>query len=129
MEMLLLQDLASGAQLVPVKAVAVLRMEIGRQHFKHEFAVADINCSAILGSDFQGMYGSMLCYSTMQFHPCGDKSIAVALFEATASDISVEGVLPQQQLEHATEQKGVRRIESEQECAISYCISNVRLIS
>jgi hypothetical protein len=95
-------SLASGAQLVPVKAAAVLWIQFGQQHFKHEFLIAEINSSAIFGSDFQGTHGSMICYKTMQFHPLGDSHRSIAFTEAAASDVRVERVTPQQR--HEAEQ-------------------------
>jgi Reverse transcriptase (RNA-dependent DNA polymerase)/RNase H-like domain found in reverse transcriptase len=74
--------LAAGAELVLVKAIATLWVNFGLQLFRHSFVVADINTSAILGSDFQGTHGSTICYRTMQFHPSGDKCRSVPLQEA-----------------------------------------------
>jgi hypothetical protein len=72
----------AGAELEPVIAVATLLISIGQQQFAHEFVVADINVSAILGSDFQGAHGSTICYRTMQFHPSGDRDRSVVMREA-----------------------------------------------
>jgi hypothetical protein len=75
--------LAAGAETVPATAVATLWICFGRRKFKHDFLVADIHSSAILGSDFQGTHGSTMCYRTMKFHPDGDASQSVVMREAS----------------------------------------------